>query len=125
MVKIIEPALEGVDFGFAHLSGALVPKQEAYESGREVHRVAALGLHVNEDVAAEQGLVDPLGAVAPAALDALRGAVDGKALGGELVGQFFFPAGLGVNHQPSAAVGNAGLFLVAGYWFNQLLVARF
>jgi hypothetical protein len=53
---------------------------------------------VNKDVAAEQGLVDPLGSVAPAALDALRGAVNLKALGGELVGEFFFPAGFGVGY---------------------------
>ena len=98
MVKLVEPAFEGVDFGFAHLSGAFVPEEEAHEPRREVDRVAALRLDVDEDVAAEQGLVDPLGAVAPAALDALRGAVDGEALGGELVGQFFFPAGLGVSY---------------------------
>ena len=98
MIKVIEPALEGFDFGFAHLGGLLVPKQEAHESGREVNRVAALGLHVNEDVAAEQGLVDPLAAVAPAALDALGGAVDGEALLRELVGQFFLPAGFGVGY---------------------------
>jgi len=120
VIKIVEPTLESVDFGFAHLSGLLVPEEEAYESGREVDRVAALGLHMNEDVAAEQGLVDPLGAVAPAALDALGGAVDGEALGGELVGQFFLPAGFGINHQPSSAVGRglaSDLFLVAGFLF--------
>ena len=98
VVKVVEPALEGFDFGFAHLGGLLVPEEEAYESGREVDRVAALGLHVNEYVAAEQGLIDPLRAVAPAALDALGGAVDGEALSGELVGKFFLPAGFGVNH---------------------------
>ena len=98
MVKVVEPALEGVDFGFAHLGGTLVPKEKAHEARSEVDRVAALGLDVDEDVAAEQRLVDPLRAVAPAALNALRGAVDGEALGGELVGQFFFPAGLGVDH---------------------------
>ena len=53
---------------------------------------------MNEDVAAEQGLVDPLGAVAPAALDALRGAVDGEALLRELVGQLLLPAGFGVGY---------------------------
>ena len=98
MIKVVEPALEGFDFGFAHLSGLLVPKQEAYESGREVHRVAALGLHVNEDMAAEQGLIDPLAAVAPATFDALRGAVDGEALLRELFGQLLLPARLGVHH---------------------------
>ena len=98
MVKVIEPAFEGIDFGIAHLGGLLVPEHEAHEPRREVDRVAALGLHVNEDVAAEQGLVDPLGAVAPAALDALRGAVDREALLGELVGQFFLPARLGVGY---------------------------
>ena len=98
VVKVVEPALEGFDFGFAHLGGLLVPEEEAHESGREVDRVAALGLHVNEDVAAEQGLVDPLGAVAPAALDALGGAVDREALLRELVGQLLLPAGLGVHH---------------------------
>ena len=98
MIKVVEPAPERVDFGIAHHSRPLVPKQEAHKSGREVHRVAALGLHVNEDMAAEQGLVDPLRAVAPTALDALGGAVDGEALGGELVGQLLLPAGLGVNH---------------------------
>ena len=120
MVKVIEPALEGVDFGFAHLGRAFVPEEKAHKPGREVDRVAALGLDVDEDVAAEQGLVDPLGAVAPAALDALRGAVDGEALGGELVGQLFFPAGLCVNHEPSSAVGRglaSDLFLVAGFLF--------
>jgi len=98
VVKVVEPTLEGFNFGFAHLGGAFVPEEEAHEPRREVDRVAALGLDVDEDVAAEQGLVDPLGAVAPAALDALRGAVDGESLSGELVGELFFPAGLGVNH---------------------------
>ncbi len=119
MVKVVEPTFESVDFGFANLGGALVPEQEAHEARREVYRIAALWLNVDEDVAAEQGLVDPLGAVAPAALDALRGAVDREALGGELVGQLFFPAGLGVNHQPSSAVGRglaSDLFLAAGFW---------
>ncbi len=98
MVKVVEPALKGGDFFVAHDRGALVPKEEAHESRREVDGVAALRLQVNEDVAAEQGLVDPLGSVAPAALDALRGTVDLKALGGELVGELFFPARLGINH---------------------------
>ncbi len=53
---------------------------------------------MNKYVAAEQGLVDPLGAVAPAALDTLCGAVDLKALGGELVGELYFPAGFGVGY---------------------------
>ncbi len=105
VTKVVEPALEGGDFFVAHDRGALVPKEEAHEPRREVDRVAALRFKVNEDVAAEQGLVDPLAAVAPAALDALRGAIDLKALGGELVGELFFPAGLGVDHEPSLAVG--------------------
>jgi len=98
MIKVVEPAPERVDFGITHHRGALVPKKETYESGREVNRVAALGLEVHKDVAAEQGLVNPFDAVAPSALDALGGAVDGEALGGELVGQLLLPAGLGVNH---------------------------
>jgi hypothetical protein len=53
---------------------------------------------VNEDVAAKQGLINPLRAVAPAAFDALGGAVDGEALGGELVGKFFLPAGFGIGY---------------------------
>jgi hypothetical protein len=53
---------------------------------------------VNEDVAAEQGLIDPLAAVAPTALNALRGAVDGEALLRELVGKFLFPAGLCIGY---------------------------
>ncbi len=120
VVKVVEPALEGVDFGFAHLSGLLVPEEEAHESGREVHRVTALGLHVNEDVAAEQGLIDPLAAVAPATFDTLRRTVDGEALLRELVGQLLLPAGLGINHQPSSADGRglaSDLFLVAGFLF--------
>jgi len=122
VVKVVEPALEGFDFGFAHLGGAFVPEEEAHEARREVDRVAALGLDVDEEVAAEQGLVDPLRAVAPAAFDALRGAVDFVALLAQAVGQLFFPAGLCVNHQPSSAVGRglaSDLFLAAGYWLNQ------
>lgn len=98
MIKIVEPTLEGVDFGITHHSGALVPKQEANKSGREIDSIAALGLEVHKDVAAEQGLVDPLRAVAPTALDALGGAVDGEALGGELVGQLLLPAGFGIGY---------------------------
>ena len=98
MIKVVEPAPQRVDFGIAHHGGALVPKQEAHKSGREIDGVASLGLNMHKDVAAEQGLVDPLRAVAPAAFDALGGAVDGEALGGELVGQLLLPAGLGVNH---------------------------
>ena len=108
VVKVVEPAAQGGDFFVAYDRGALVPKEEANEPGREVDRLASLRFKVNEDVAAEQGLVDPLGAVAPAALDALRGAVDLKALGGELVGEFFFPAGLGVDHEPSLSAWGAG-----------------
>ncbi len=100
MVKVVQPAAQGGDFFVAHDRGALVPKEEAHEPRREVHRVAALRLQVHEDVAAEQRLVDPLAAVAPATLDTLRGAVDLKALGGELVGEFFLPARFGVNDEP-------------------------
>ena len=55
---------------------------------------------MHKDVAAEQGLVDPLAAVAPAALDALGGAIDREALGGELVSQLLLPAGFGVDDEP-------------------------
>jgi len=58
-------------------------------------------------VAAEQGLVDPLAAVAPAALDTLCGAVDLKALGGELIGELFFPAGFGVDNKPRRSAWGA------------------
>ncbi len=108
VVKVVEPAAQGGDLFVAHDRGALVPKEEAHEPRREVDRVAALRLQVNEDVAAEQGLIDPFGAVAPAALDALRGAVDLKALGGELVGELFFPAGFGVDDEPGRSAWGAG-----------------
>ena len=98
VVKVVKPAAQCGNFFVAHDRGALVPKEEAHEPRREVDRVAALRLQINEDVAAEQGLVDPLGSVAPAALDTLCGAVDFKALGGELISELFFPAGFGVGY---------------------------